>query len=533
MAANSRFFSMQGCPAYLAVPGGRLYERNPVTELFSMLTNLAENQWRRLAYAAGPPSPPSGSEMRLVRIYGPPGTGKSSAVWSWAKAASESAQVLVVWVRCDTAAFYSITNGTIAVATSQILQGLAQGGATEKCILVFDGILNSNKNTWIPYIDQAARSGVAVVLVSSEGVNLNEGSFQNITLIDHRVPGWTVQEYELALDDEQLFNAHSARAFGPGASFADRNQLISEKFFVAGHSARWMFKKTLLQVKISIGDAISAMQPDLRNVEDALRRPKFTGAVNKLMSWLHQCNGPTPQEAARPPAAQNLAVADNEVFFPNPEVEGQRTGFESLNSFVSLYVAQKMFAQVHVPSGDLRAMGLRIGAQSVVGYAFQQRFLELAEKCCQTAEPLRVTVGPDNIVEEWRIGGVWHDDPLEGLIAAGNTNRLIWAVSNTAAYDAILVFATGQIRFIQVTAGTSHSLKLYAAVSLLHKLEALGVQFSKVDFVVVRPADDTRSFRLDLPVGSFAENWRTVDDEDWAVGAAARDQVRKGTLAWA
>ena len=236
MAANSRFFSMEGCPAYLEVPGGRLYERNPVTELFGVLTHLAENQWRRLAYAAGPPSPPSGSEMRLVRIYGPPGTGKSSAVWHWAKAASESAGVPVVWVRCDTAVFYSITNGMVAVATPQILHGLSQGGSTQKSILVFDGILNSNKNQWIPYIDEAARSGVAVVLVSSEGVNLNEGSFQNITFIDHRVPGWTVQEYEKAFDDEQIFNANSARAFGPGAAFADRNQLISKKFFVAGHS---------------------------------------------------------------------------------------------------------------------------------------------------------------------------------------------------------------------------------------------------------------------------------------------------------
>lgn len=159
--------------------------------------------------------------------------------------------------------------------------------------------------------------------------------------------------------------------------------------------------------------------------------------------------------------------------------------------------------------------------------------LELADQCCLARRPLQViTFG--NEVENWRIGEVTHANPLERLVSPNclSDNLFTWVVGYTPGYDAVLFCGNGIIRFVQVTACAKPSLKLYAAVLLLRELENRGIAFTNVDFVVIRPWDDTRHFRLELPVGSFQGEWRTLDNEDWESGGRARGQVRQVRVAW-
>jgi hypothetical protein len=177
-------------------------------------------------------------------------------------------------------------------------------------------------------------------------------------------------------------------------------------------------------------------------------------------------------------------------------------------------------------------MGLQLQEQSIVGYAFQQRFIELAQACVIGSNPLHVTFG--STVEDWVISQVFTQDPFLRLedqadLAGG---LFFWCVGNTTAYDAILILPNGRIRFIQVTAGKEHTFPLDAVVNFLKQLEKRNIEFTHVDFVVVRPADDDQPFSLVKRVGSL-HNWRDLSGAVWDKGDNCRhNNVRYGTLHW-
>ena len=88
-----------------------------------------------------------------------------------------------------------------------------------------------------------------------------------------------------------------------------------------------------------------------------------------------------------------------------------------------------------------------------------------------------------------------------------------------------------RIRVVQVTAAASHSFKIYAVDSFLCLLKVRGIEFTHVDFVVVRPNDDTRAFTLETPVGSL-NRYNDYKGTKWVSGDNCRSQVRYATVGW-
>jgi 5-formaminoimidazole-4-carboxamide-1-beta-D-ribofuranosyl 5'-monophosphate synthetase len=82
------------------------------------------------------------------------------------------------------------------------------------------------------------------VVVSSEGVRFHEGDSQDIVKLQHFVPSWTLSEYFAASDNAEFWERRH-EVFRGGTCDDDvsrRHQLIQEKFYIAGHSARFMFR---------------------------------------------------------------------------------------------------------------------------------------------------------------------------------------------------------------------------------------------------------------------------------------------------
>ena len=69
---------------------------------------------------------------------------------------------------------------------------------------------------------------------------------------------------------------------------------------------------------------------------------------------------------------------------------------------------------------------------SIIGYAFQQRFIELAQKCLIGSTPLRVTFG--NTGEGWVISKVITQDAFLKLQSPVDVvdGVFFWCVGNTA-----------------------------------------------------------------------------------------------------
>jgi hypothetical protein len=142
------------------------------------------------------------------------------------------------------------------------------------------------------------------------------------------------------------------------------------------------------------------------------------------------------------------------------------------------------------------------------------------------------------ITETWAINQHEIGDPEFKLTQAADVTvgRFFWCAGNTAAYDAVFIYAPGKIRFIQVTSGKDQSFKIYAVNGLLRNLENRGIIFTHVDFVVVRPlpdtfAPDTFAFNLKTPVGSL-ERWFDFTGTEWQTGANCRNQARHGKVPW-
>jgi hypothetical protein len=501
-----------------------LYEREPVTQLFDMLKAVTEKQWRRMEIPN--PTPP---KRRLAHVYGPPGSGKSCATWYWINTRARAAGCVMAYVHCETKeCYFTDEQGETSIVAFDDIEASLFPGDYRRAICIFDQALKDNMKDVVGAILRLTNKGAAVALVSSEGLRLNAGNFKNIYVIDHRFPGWSIDEFKFACQHRPFFDAIKVGAFGANAdaAYQDREQLLDEKFFVAGHSARYMFTELIADVATKIAGDIAVLQPTLKVISNALIAPKCFGAVNALMSCLDACNGSTPARSS-----PLLHVGEWPAVDPIPDDQGKRTGYGINNCFVSVLAAQQIVLSMQSPSSELRSMGLRIKEPSVVRYAFQQRFLEFANQHLTLQTPARVAI--NDMIEDWEIGIMSESSPLERLQQAEDAllGLFFWCVDSTAAYDAILIYAHGRIRFIQVTSGAEHSFKVYAVDSLLRTLQGRGIIFTHVDFVVVRPSNDNRAFTLKNPVGSL-DNWVDFSGEQWARGGNARNQVRYARVPW-
>mmetsp|Transcript_8864 Transcript_8864/g.14752 ORF Transcript_8864/g.14752 Transcript_8864/m.14752 type:complete len:197 (-) Transcript_8864:688-1278(-) len=164
-------------------------------------------------------------------------------------------------------------------------------------------------------MNDLARLGILVIVVSSEGVFFHQGDSQDILQLDHFMPSWIKSEYFEAFEayrDGQFWA--SCYYLFDGATqndnFDRREDLLNEKFEIAGHCTRFMFKKREQWVINEIAAKAFSMG-GIDSLEAATRSDRSAGAVNTLIARLQaDKNGPTPeQQATFPLEADFTAVA--------------------------------------------------------------------------------------------------------------------------------------------------------------------------------------------------------------------------------
>ena len=296
MAATRFFDSLthKDTPKYLA-SAFKLYERQPVTQLWNRLTQVTEKQWSWLAVPeedrwVAP-------ETRVVIVSGPPGNGKSSALFEWAVRVVCRLEFVecVTWLDCASAdreqgawvlrgctSTESANNNNYSVTKVPMPQKSDDFAGS---VAVFDGLRAETIGSWTGVFAALCRKGIAVILCSLESVRMHVGNTQDVTQLRHRFPSWSLEEYKSACEDEEFWSeARHGLPGSPGqsASPVEKEYALALKFEFAGHCARFMFRTSITKIQDYVEEGVAALENSIESMQAALKKDGNAGAVNRL-----------------------------------------------------------------------------------------------------------------------------------------------------------------------------------------------------------------------------------------------------------
>jgi hypothetical protein len=541
-------------PMYL--PYGPFYERRPVTDLWQKMSDVTNMQWQWRALDKIDISNTEwwNTRRRLLVVFGPPGSGKSTAAYAWMWYTCLKAKCNALWMECaDTvvgiATGWCLTtvNGKVNVTAYQweekpTLQDLKALAAD---IVIFDGLRQGTHEGWMHTVKTLCDEGVAVVLVSSEGLRIHQGSLGPVAEILYRVPSWTLEEYNAACMYNAFWESVSYCVETPGTvSDEVRNMAIEKKYRVAGHSARFMFGYMSDEVESKLFKA-AAMLENIAALRHALRNWANSQSVNQLMAWLWE-NGATPRTKASFLTNDDLTIATSDLSLlaiTNKEFWSAKSRSQR-NVFVSRYALEQVQDGIQMKVDQMREIARTLNQPAVMGYAFELRFLDLLRNHANgTDDGIVVRRSADTQArgETWSVGHVVTSEDIVTTIAGmsiqDRQNSWIWVGGNVTAFDAVHILPprNGQhwIRFVQVTSAESHDLMLFAVELALKQLAGENIFYSHVDFVFVRPNDDMRSFSWKKCVGGLKSGvWKTFGGDMWRDSNKPTDLVPFYTVAW-
>lgn len=235
------------------------------------------------------------AEGYLGWILGPPGTGKSVAGFAFA-ASVDRAEWTVIWLNLsEFQPLMSIFEGnqqyTAYTSYEFVWDFLGQAGGSQKCLLIVDGFLNTNirhdqtreyAQSWRT-ADQYNRRLIIISSMSSRG-KVNDGVDSIYRVRELLVPSWTRREYDDALQiPELLSSVSSSLGSPPGNSVQGLQELIDQKFYFAGGSARHMFQFALKNVKESLDRALQSI-PSKPPEGYFMMSSRAGNAVNRLVA---------------------------------------------------------------------------------------------------------------------------------------------------------------------------------------------------------------------------------------------------------
>jgi len=179
-------------------------------------------------------------------------------------------------------------------------------------------------------MNDLARRGVFVIVVSSEGVTFHAGDSQDILKLEYFVPSWVINEYTEACKDDNLWT-QNCFYFADGSEDDDesrRLELLHAKFPIAGHSARFIFHQTSTETSRELSAKTRSMG-GIDSLERAVRADRSTGAINTLVARLeNNKNGTTPLQRAIYPTVQDLqarATNRHELFETQNDYEMEQS----------------------------------------------------------------------------------------------------------------------------------------------------------------------------------------------------------------
>lgn len=532
----SRFFAVQPAPDYIR--SQRLYERKPVTELWNKLTTVAKQQWKWKNVPNKENPGWSVHEKRLLQVRGPPGCGKSSATFRWILSTCEVLRsVKALWI--DTSdegggcwSFgFDQAHGKVDVASSAV--PLSAQYVDDTHIVVFDGIRKDTLKKWRNLMIDMARTGIFAVAVSSEGARFHEGNANDIEHLDHFFPSWITEEYQQACSDNKFWATRYS--FFDNAtendSVARRNELLEEKFKLAGHSARFMFNRRQRKLENDLSELAKTMG-GIDSLEEAIKADRSTGAVNSLVARLDPAmNGTTPKQQAVMPAPEDLAAVATTL----QDLLPTNAEYERPNSIPRIVSAQATAEILNVIPSDikrLRDLARSTENRAIEGYALEQQLKKKLTEGSQNGRALCLVInGQFTSLPVSRVLHCSTKDNVQNLLKPPQPdNTWIFIAGRQGAFDAVHILSHTHIRFVQVTACGSHTFKLHVLDSLMTSLALQGRTWSHLEFMVVRPSDDARPFALGTTQGTL-KNYSRFDNQPWN-RQDYRDNVQYATLDW-
>lgn len=458
--------------------------------------------------------------QRILQIYGPPGCGKSSAVFGWVRLVCETCRTQAYWVSCAAEAERCwFVRGAAGVGKVEIRTCAPPQTAEDVLgtpIVVFDGIRKSTIEYWRGLMNEMARAGIAVIVVSSEGVRFHEGDSQDIMKLQHFVPSWTLQEYVAACSNDDFWGRYFEVFYG-GTGDDDmhrRQQLIETKFVVAGHSARYMFRSVEELIKQRIVQDAKSMG-GIDSLESAIRDTRSAGAVNSIVARLQaDKNGVTPQPANIPVIADLERAGVNRADFRLVQQEVDNENPEPC--LVSAFAADEVAKNIPTSVERLRAVARALSNRAIEVYAFEQQLKKSLQEAVHPGQSLvleeqngqRVQLQVDRFIS-------CDKSELESTLRNNVTpNTWIFVAGQQGAFDAIHVQSPTHLRFVQATVGQKHSFYLDIIDLLLQSLADTNI-WTHVEFLVLRPSNERRlQFALD-PARGKLQSFLRFDEQQW------------------
>ena len=384
-------------------------------------------------------------------------------------------------------------------------------------------------------MNEIARLGIAVIVVSSEGVRFHEGDSSDIAKPEHLVPSWTLEEYTAACSDDRFWAACLNKFSGATVvdNLACREELLREKFAVAGHSARYMLKLLVEEARMKIEGAAQGMG-GITTLEDAAKHTRCEGAVNTLVARLLPIveDGVTLAQAAVFPIKEDteLVAARLEDVAPTA---GEFERHATVPRIVSQFATEKMVDELPSDIKRLRGIARKLDNRTIEGYAFEEQL----KKSLVEAQ----TVG-GNFIVHGETGNISY--PVQQVIPcdAGEIvnvlknplvpNTWVFVAGRQGAFDAVHVVSATHQRFVQITVGIKHSFKLDIIERLLR--DVANPALTHIEFVLLRPQTERgKTFTLEhADGGNQLRVYRRFDNVNWSAHDFYRVNVQYAFLAW-
>lgn len=440
-------------------------------------------------------------------VTGPPGVGKSCTTWAWLSHQVFEKGKSALWVPVKEQRYFIYMTPTYWVKYEGKFDDICETVANSLAdIIVLDGTTDKTSEQIIeaakPQTKGRRRQRIEVASIGRK-VNYGDLLFKGVETFE--MCGWLKEDYIKACDDNEFYDRvkDNFRQSDDNEN-VDKERLISQKYFYAGSSARWMFGRPVSSV--------------IKEIKKYWKRPHDIRAA----------------------LANNIAEGSKDVV-NHLYMELESPNGERERSFTSDYVVQEGTNQCGRQSLDVAyEIANKLNRPAMKGWLAELDFgLSLKEAAKSEKNTIFLySEGKKEPDVQWDAKRVFecHWSKLESHKNAILDGHWWDAGPDQGGFDyACLTNTTTNeflLRFVQVAYGAKHSLKLhyfkYAAGNFSRVLGEEKLERIEIVFVVRDKMQ--RSFKVETPKANSTENIGLSTNE--TVGCLANWKVGETNEMW-
>jgi hypothetical protein len=397
-------------------------------------------------------------------VEGPPGVGKSMTSWLWVL--RECFKKSVLWIHTDeTINMCCLLKDGQVQSYDRNINIIETIDSCVSDVLVIDGIASKSSDSYdilknaLSWKDKDRK----LIIVTSVQLQVKMENAINRELEHHFVPSWSLTDYVAAFNDKNFFADHS-NAFEGFDSVLEQSEKIAKKYYIAGGSARWMIGFTPIQAEEDLLLQIRRCS-DPKALIGGLNGDRSVMAINHLLLY-DDCEKSTfliSQFAIRilseKCSVEFLRDALSCPLSRNPSFDGWLFEFDFLIHLRHAQKSNTLLTLAHFESSKVKLDDSLWSASRCIDFAKE----DASDICVNLA----------NCENVWLIPQKW----------------------NQGCYDAVQLLSNGTVRTVQVTRGSSHTIKFNFITLLFDSLKRNGFKITSLELAFVVPHDhDLKTF---------------------------------------